>query len=230
MSTQGSLFSLAGAAAADLEPRGFRYREDIVTKSEEASLVAALQQLELKPFDFHGHLANRRVISFGLQYDYTRRAVERAGDLPPFLGELLARVAEFAGYDVDAFRQVGVNEYSPGAGIGWHKDKPQFGVVVGVSLLAPATLRFRRRHGIQWVRITHTVQPRSIYVLADEARMQWNSIPAMDALRYSITFRTLAEGFELDESNSRNSTHGRLISDNKDRESYFTASLIQCTL
>ena len=117
-----------------------------------------------------------------------------AGEMPEFLDDLLVRVAEFAGYEADTFQQVGVNEYRPGAGIGWHKDKPQFGIVVGVSLLAPATMRFRRAHGARWIRISHTVKPRSIYILSGEARTEWeHSIPPLSDLRYSITFRTLSE-------------------------------------
>jgi len=93
-------------------------------------VVASFGQLDLKPFEFHGHLGNRRVVSFGLKYDYSSRSVGPASEMPTFLGDLLVRVAEFAGYEVDAFRQVGVNEYPPCAGIGWHKDKADFGLIV----------------------------------------------------------------------------------------------------
>jgi alkylated DNA repair dioxygenase AlkB len=113
--------------------------------------------------------------------------------MPSFLDDLLNRAASFAGCEKDAFRQVGVNEYRAGAGIGWHKDKPEFGIIVGVSLLAPSTMRFRRRHNKEWIRISHTLKPRSIYILSGEARKDWeHSIPPLDALRYSITFRTLS--------------------------------------
>src|SRR6185312_6197162 len=115
---------------------------------------------------------NRRVASFGLEYDYERRSVEPASPMPAFLNDLLARVAAFAGCEPRAIRQVGVNEYRPGAAIGWHKDKPQFGIVVGVSLLAPARMRFRRAEGRRWERISHEVMPRSVYVLSGESRSQ----------------------------------------------------------
>jgi hypothetical protein len=101
-------------------PDGFCYEEDIISESDEAALIASLAVLELKPFEFHGHLGNRRVTSFGLHYDYARRTV-----------------AEFSGRHVEDFQQGGVNEYPPGVGIGWHKDKPQFGVFVGASLSWP---------------------------------------------------------------------------------------------
>jgi alkylated DNA repair dioxygenase AlkB len=184
-----------------LEPRGFLYREEIVTEDEEAALVASLGELNLKPFEFHGHLGNRRVLSFGLKYDYSRRAVEPGGAMPAFLYDLLLRVAEFAGYQPDAFQQVGVSEYRAGAGIGWHKDKPQFGIVFGVSFLAAATMRFRRADGSHWNRISHTVKPRSIYMLSGEARTEWeHSIPPQTDLRYSVTFRTLSEASRVQQA------------------------------
>lgn len=195
MIRQTGLFPEVGNKPEQLTPAGFRYLENVITEAEEATLVASLQELELKPFEFQGHLANRRVISFGLRYDYSRRTVEAGSEFPPFLNELRAKAAEFAGRGVSEFRQAGVNEYRPGAGIGWHKDKAQFGIVVGVSLLAPAIMRFRRAQGRGWARLSKTIAPRSMYVLSGEARTEWeHSIPPLDQLRYSITFRTLADG------------------------------------
>jgi alkylated DNA repair dioxygenase AlkB len=200
MDRQDALFREIEERFTQSEPRGFGYREEIVTPEEEAALVASLGELNLKPFEFHGHLGNRRVVSFGLKYDYGRRTVEPASAMPAFLDDLLVRVAEFAGYEPDVFQQVGVNEYRPGAGIGWHKDKPQFGIVVGVSLLAPATMRFRRAVGSRWSRVSHPVEPRSIYILSGEARTEWeHSIPPLTELRYSVTFRTLAEASRIRE-------------------------------
>jgi alkylated DNA repair dioxygenase AlkB len=192
MGSQPALFPEKGQESPGVEPSGFRYQEQIVSEEEEAHLAAGLEQLELKPFEFHGYLGNRRVINFGLKYDFSHRSIQRADDMPPFLNDLLSRVASFAGCEVEAIRQIGVNQYRAGAGIGWHKDKPEFGVIVGVSLLAPATMRFRKADGKGWVRTSHIVQPRSIYILSGEARTDWeHSIPPLDALRYSITFRTL---------------------------------------
>ncbi|HEV2280625.1 MAG TPA: alpha-ketoglutarate-dependent dioxygenase AlkB [Acidobacteriaceae bacterium] len=194
MDGQRSLFPGIERAPQETEPRGFRYQEEIVTEEEEAALAASVAQLDLKPFEFHGYLGNRRVVSFGLDYDFARRSVEPAAEMPPFLTELLARAAAFAGCHKAAFRQVGVNEYRAGAGVGWHRDKPQFGIVVGVSILAPATMRFRNADGARWIRVSHTLQPRSIYILSGEARTEWeHSIAPVDRLRYSINFRTLAD-------------------------------------
>jgi alkylated DNA repair dioxygenase AlkB len=197
MATQNALFPGLESKPQRLVPEGFHYQEDIVSEAEEAALVASLARLDLKPFEFHGHLGNRRVAAFGLRYDFSRRSVETADPFPSFLVDLRNKVAKFAGRPVGEFQQGGVNEYPPGAGIGWHKDKSQFGVIVGVSLLAPATMRFRRKEGDRWVRISQRVLPRSIYILEGEARTMWeHSIPPLDALRYSLTFRTLAAGFK----------------------------------
>ena len=193
MGGQHTLFMEMQQRLPEGEPRGFRYQERIIGESEEVALAAQLENLTLKPLEFHGYFGNRRVVNFGLKYDFTRRSVEQADDMPSFLDDLLSRAAHFASCEKDAFRQVGVNEYRAGAGIGWHKDKPQFGIVVGVSLLAPATMRFRKPHGENWIRTSRTLHPRSIYVLSGEARTDWeHSIPPLDALRYSITFRTLS--------------------------------------
>ena len=179
------------AAPAGL-PEGFRYVPDVVSAGEEAALARELGALPFKPFDFQGFLANRRVVSFGLRYDYGSRAVVEAAPFPAFLVSLRRKVAALFDRPEDAFRQAFINEYRPGAGIGWHRDKAQFDEVVGVSLLYPCNLRFRRKSGEGWERASLNVEPRSAYLLSGPARSVWeHSIPALDHLRYSITLRTL---------------------------------------
>lgn len=174
-------------------PEGFRYQADLLSADEEADLVRRLAELPFEAFDFHGHLANRRVVGFGLRYNYERREVAEAPPIPDFLEPLKAKVAAFAGRPADAFVQALINEYRPGAGIGWHRDKPHFGEVAGISLLAACSFRFRRKAGAGWDRETATLEPRSAYFLSGPARNVWeHSIPPIDAHRYSITLRTLA--------------------------------------
>jgi alkylated DNA repair dioxygenase AlkB len=85
-----------------------------------------------------------------------------------------------------------VSEYGVGAPIGWHRDKDVFGMVVGVSLLASCTFRLRRKVGVKWERVSITVEPGSVYLLSGPARAVWeHSIPPVDELRYSLTFREL---------------------------------------
>ena len=186
---QGELFAAPGAL-----PDGMIYQADVITPAEEAKIVEALSGLSFEPFDFHGHLANRRVVSFGHGYDYTRQRLRDSPALPAFLAPLRETIATFAGRPAEAFEQVLINDYRPGAGIGWHRDKPQFDEVVGVSLLAPCTLRFRKRAGARWERRQAPLEPRSAYLLAGPARHVWeHSIAPLDAQRFSITFRTLAD-------------------------------------
>lgn len=186
-SAQSDLF----AAPARL-PEGFRYHPDVLSFEEEEALAREVAALPFKPFDFHGYLANRQVVSFGYRYDYDRRAVVEAAPLPSFLVSLRRKVAAIFDRPEDAFQQVLINEYRPGAGIGWHRDKAQFDEVVGVSLLAPCVLRFRRKAGETWDRASLSLEPRSAYLLSGPARREWeHSIPALNRLRYSITLRTL---------------------------------------
>jgi alkylated DNA repair dioxygenase AlkB len=187
-SAQSNLFAVPARL-----PEGFRYHPDLLSFEEEEALARELAALPFKPFDFHGYLANRQVVSFGYRYDYDRRAVVEAAPLPSFLVSLRTKIAATFDRPEDAFRQVLINEYRPGAGIGWHRDKAQFDEVVAVSLLAPCVLRFRRKAGETWDRASLTVDPRSAYLLSGPARREWeHSIPAVDRLRYSITLRTLA--------------------------------------
>ncbi len=195
MKSQFSLFGGAGKTGADL-PEGFRYRAEIIGPDEEAALAARLVGLPFREFEFHGHTGRRRVVSFGWHYDFSARHLREADALPEYLLPLRAAAAAFAGIEPGEFPHALVTEYGPGAGIGWHRDKGVFGRVVGVSLLAPCVLRFRRAAGARkWERASLTAEPRSAYLLSGPARSEWeHSIPPVDALRYSVTFRTLREG------------------------------------
>jgi alkylated DNA repair dioxygenase AlkB len=177
---------------ADDMPEGFAYQPELITWQQETELVRRLETLPFQAFDFHGHLANRRVVGFGFRYDYDRREVMEAPPIPEFLMPLRDMVGEFSGRPADEFAQVLINEYRPGAGIGWHRDKPHFEDVAGVSLLAPCSFRLRRPNGSGWDRRTVTVEPRSVYLMAGASRTEWeHSIPPVDQHRYSITLRTL---------------------------------------
>lgn len=126
-------------------PEGFLYRPALIDSEEEDTLVVRVRELPFREFEFHGFFGKRRVVSFGWQYDYSGRGLRKADDIPEFLLELRARAASFANLNAEAFQHVLVTEYGSGAGIGWHRDKAVFGEVVGISLLAPCVLRFRRK-------------------------------------------------------------------------------------
>ena len=178
--------------AANHLPDGFIYQSELITPEEEAELAARLKVLPFQAFDFHGHLANRRVIGFGLRYDYDRREVVEAPAIPDFLMPLREKIGSLAGRPADAFAQVLINEYRPGVGIGWHRDKPHFDEVAGVSLLAPCRFRLRRKNGIKWDRRAIVVEPRSAYLMTGPSRSEWeHSIAPLAEHRYSVTLRTL---------------------------------------
>lgn len=177
-------------------PPGFRYGADVVTPADERRLVAQFQELAFKPFEFHGYLGNRRIVSYGHRYDYAARALRSAEVMPAFLEPLKQIASQFTGIPATAFEQALVTEYAPGAGIGWHRDKPMFKDVVGLSFLAPCTLRLRRAAGSGWERRAVALEPRSAYLLSDVVREDWeHSIAPMETLRYSVTLRVFRPDF-----------------------------------
>lgn len=172
-------------------PFGFQYQAEFLKHDEEVQLRDFFSGLELRPFEFRGFTGNRRVVSYGLRYDFVKHSVEPAAPIPELLQSFLPRVAAFADIRTSDIVQVGINEYGPSVGIGWHRDKPQFGYVIGISIGGLAKMRFRLRTLGEWERRSVTLEPRSIYLLSGPSRSEWeHSIPPVESLRYSVTFRT----------------------------------------
>jgi alkylated DNA repair dioxygenase AlkB len=188
MSTQANLFESEPRSL----PAGMRYCENVLSESQERSVAGYIEQLPLKPFEFAGGFkGNRRVISFGWRYDYNQQTLIETSSIPDELKEIRRAAASFASHRPEDLAQALLTEYAPGAGIGWHRDKKMFGDIIGISLLAPCKFRLRLRTGAGWQRTSLQANPRSAYLLSGPSRTAWeHSIPPVDRLRYSITFRT----------------------------------------
>jgi alkylated DNA repair dioxygenase AlkB len=192
-SVKASQLSLLDGGA--VLPAGFKYQPELLSTDNERELVGRFAHLRFKEFEFQGYVGRRRVLSFGWKYDFNKKDLQKTDDIPAFLVPIRDRAAEFARLVPDELEQVLVTEYAPGAGIGWHKDKSIFGDVVGISIVAACVFRLRRKIGETWQRASLTVQPRSAYLLRGASRIDWeHSIPPLDSLRYSITFRTFRLG------------------------------------
>lgn len=175
-------------------PQGFRLHPDLLDPQEERRLLRSFEGLDFKQFDFRGFQGKRRVVSFGWRYDFSGGGLQRVGAIPTFLVPARAQAAAAFGIVAEELEQLSVIEYPAGATIGWHRDRPVFGDVVGVSLLSPCTFRFRRKAGTGWERRSLVLEPRSAYVMRGEARTEWeHSIPPVPSVRYSITMRTMRE-------------------------------------
>jgi alkylated DNA repair dioxygenase AlkB len=173
---------------------GLTYIEDFLSDDEERRVLEVIEPLDYREVTMHGRTARRTVRMFGLDYDYSSHDLLAADPLPEELHWLRDRAAALIERDPPDLAQILVSRYPPGAGIGWHRDAPMFGSkIVGVSLRAPARMRFQRK-AKDADREAEAIElaPRSAYVLSGAARWSWqHTIPATKELRYSITFRTL---------------------------------------
>ena len=177
-------------------PDGFRYQRDFLSVEKETALVDEISRVEFSAFEMRGVVARRRVAFFGHSYDTNRVSPP----LPAFLFPLREKVAAWANADADAFAMALINEYPPGAPIGWHRDAPQYGIVGGVSLLSSCRMRLRpyvspgAQAAGQRRAATHEIllERRSAYLMTGESRSAFeHQIPPVSSLRYSVTFRTL---------------------------------------
>jgi alkylated DNA repair dioxygenase AlkB len=173
-------------------PEGFLYRAEFLTPEEERELLREIEQIPFSEVRMHGVVARRRTAHYGWLYGYESWRITPGPPIPNFLLPVRERSAAFAGVNEEELTEALITEYPAGAGIGWHRDAPMFGVVVALSLLGRCRLRFQRGKGEARETAEQVVQPRSIYALTGPARNQWqHSIPPQKEPRYSITFRTV---------------------------------------
>jgi alkylated DNA repair dioxygenase AlkB len=171
-------------------PAGLRLATEIVTPGEEQALIAAIEGAGLSYYAYDPDNP-RSSKSFGWKYDFLKDTFVRCEPLPAGYRAIAERAAAFAGIPADDFAECLLNRYEPGAMIQPHFDKPVWAHVVGISLGAAATMVFR--HGESGGERRVELQPRSIYLLADDARYVWqHSLAPVRGTRWSITFRSFS--------------------------------------
>lgn len=187
MLNQSELFALPPVVP------GLALVDQAVSAAEERALEAHIDAAPLAPFQFGQWEGKRLTVHYGSAYDFGRQRLDEAPPLPGWLVELRATLAPQVQRDPALFEAALLLRYDPGAGIGWHRDRPQYGEVIGLSLSAPCVLRLRRRTAASFERRNIDLPPRSLYLLSGEVRREWeHSIVPMDATRRSVTLRTLA--------------------------------------
>jgi alkylated DNA repair dioxygenase AlkB len=173
---------------------GLIYVPDFLTPEEERELLAIIEGLPLREAQYRQYTARRRTLSFGAGYDFQAQQATPAPALPAFLAPLRTRAAAWIGVQPTAFVQALISEYRPGTPLGWHRDVPDYEIIVGISLAAATRIKFRRYPWNPQEKadiVTLLAAPRSAYSLRDAARWQWqHSVPPVKQLRYSITLRT----------------------------------------
>jgi alkylated DNA repair dioxygenase AlkB len=181
-------------------PDGFIYQPDFISEDEEQALVREIQNIDLKPFKYYQFTGRRRTTSFGWEYEFGKSEIIAAAGIPEFLLPLRERAGTLYGIDSENLVQSSIIEYSTGAPIGWHRDIPHFGVVIGISLGAACRMRFRQypsgraKNAKRDAILSIVLQRRSIYLMSGPSRETWqHSIPPVKELRYAIMMRTLRD-------------------------------------
>ena len=175
-------------------PVGLVYEPDFISREEEAALLTEISSLPLQEAKYKDYTAKRRIMSYGASYDFSSNELIPAGPIPPFLHPLRERIAQWVDVPASRFTHALIAEYKTGTQLGWHRDVPEFEIIVGVSLGGPCRMRLRRyppKKGRSTASLSLDLEPRSAYVMRGEARWGWqHSIPPTKTMRYSITFRT----------------------------------------
>jgi len=193
VSRDPSLFDVAAKV-----PDGFIYHPNFLSAAEEQELIQEIQKLHLVPFKYYQFTGKRRTASFGWQYEFGASEITTAPEIPAFLLGVRTRAGTLFNMDPNRLVQASIIEYSTGSPIGWHRDIPYFGVVVGISLGAACRMRFRKYNRARSKNLRRDeilsieLQPRSIYLMSGASREMWqHSIPPVKELRYAIMMRTL---------------------------------------
>lgn len=166
-----------------------------MTSDEEMKLFEEISGIELHNFSFQGFTANRKVASFGYDYNFDNGGLTKGKDIPSTFNFLIEKVGRHLFIPPHDFAELLVIEYPVGSVINWHRDAPPFDLIAGISLMADCTFRLRPQDRLKQNRSSvksFPVKRRSLYVMKGAARSEWqHSIAPVKEVRYSITLRTL---------------------------------------
>jgi alkylated DNA repair dioxygenase AlkB len=198
--TQDTLFDMGTTM-----PTGLVYRPNFLTEFEEQELLYFFDALPLKhPLHEGVYAAKRRVMSFGWGFDYRYKKLVPGPPLPRFLVPMQQKIAKWLDIPQKHVVEALITEYTPGSAIGWHRDNETFDSIIGISLAGWCNMRFRPIKSKQIGKrkiddiVALDLEPRSAYIMQDKIRWEWqHSVPKVETLRYSITFRTLPKGYVL---------------------------------
>lgn len=189
---------------AEQLPNGFLYRPNFLTIDEEETLLAYIENLQMRQATYAVDVESedeqllvktkRHIAGFGWGYDFQRERFIPGPPLPQFLLPLAKKIAKWLDIPSRAMVEALINDYAPGSGIGWHRDREAFEVIVGISLKSWARMRLRPLGSIgdKKAIVSFELEPRSAYLMQGASRWQWqHSVAPVRARRISITFRTL---------------------------------------
>lgn len=184
-------------------PPGFCYQPEFITKTEEKYLLNIIEQLNLQNMKFHEYVAKRKVISFGQGWSFTEQQLKAGNPIPGEFDFLINRIAEYLQIPALSIGQLLITEYPAASVINWHRDAPPYNTIVGISLLSDCIFKLRPYQPEKWSgktgkiksgTISLQVKRRSMYTMTGIAKNMWQHATApVNAIRYSLTFRTLAK-------------------------------------
>ncbi len=177
-------------------PEGLFYLPNFLDRQEESAVVEKFAELNFNPYDHHGFTSKREIVHYGGASGYKVSGPEPTGPMPEWLETLRQRCMGLIDLSTDEVALTLVAHYPSGAGIGWHRDAPQFGLtVIGSSFGSTAVMRFRRfLQGDIEELYRINLAPGSAYIMSGASRSVWqHSLVPVSAARYSITFRTRKE-------------------------------------
>lgn len=183
-----------------IAPDGFHYSPDFLTEREEQQLIIDIGSLELHPLIFRGFEAKRKVNSYGYDYQFDTRTISIGENIPLAFNFLLEKISTWLSIPLEDLAEVLVTEYPPGSVINWHRDAPPFDIIVGVSLMSDCRFKLRpydkTKQGRKSI-VTIPVRRRSVYIIRDEARTDWeHCIAPVTETRYFVTVRTLVNSLK----------------------------------